>query len=577
MNRSMRGNGYVCLAIVLAIAAIGALSAFPKTAKGQTHTGMIAPARSQWTPDRRLTFDPADSQLSYNFAWSVAADEVGRVHVVWYDKRDGNSQIYYKRSMDGGESWEPDVRLSTDPAWREHPAIAASGNHVYVVWHDARNEGLDIYFKSSSDGGVTWSGEFPLTSDGSSAHASIAAQGETVQVIWTGYQEGQTEIYTSHSTDAGLSWAVANRLSELLNDSWVPTIAISGQQIYAAWVDIQDGNEEEYFRHSTDGGETWEPIIRLTNNRANSWAPSIVASGKTVHLVWFDQQDSPIQPLDAEEKLNAALRLLNLSVEPAPVGVMVTHPELAAQRRVAEKFQLIQSVVLRWIAQGGDVLKLQMILQQLEALGQQGASYLEKDRKLNEALNLMALSYTSGPTDDLPKIHYQEALSIRVQDKIKQIQAAAPVWGQNGGNLQQLEAMLREFQQALTVATTEWEVYYRRSTDGGQTWEPVQRLTNAPLPSMRPTIALAGNDLHVVWFDYRDGNAEIYYKHSPDAGTNWMPDERLTYSPGNSLHPTVTAKQGAVHVVWFDNRDGNSEIYYKRLHQLANIRSLPGR
>ncbi|MFN0109330.1 MAG: hypothetical protein ACKVZH_10800 [Blastocatellia bacterium] len=575
MSRSTSVKGYVCLIVVFAIAATGGLAIFPKAAKGQA--GFSAPARSQWTPDRRLTFDSADSQFSYNFARSIAADEAGRVHVVWYDKRDGNSQVYYKRSMDGGETWGLDVRLSEDPAWREHPAIAASGNHVYVVWHDARNEGLDIYFKSSADGGLTWSGEFPLTADGSSAHASIAAQGETVQIIWTGHQEGQAEIYTSHSTDAGLSWVVANRLSDLSSDSWVPTIAISGQQVYAAWVDTQDGNEEEYFRRSSDGGATWGPIARVTNSRANSWAPSLMASGNTVHLVWFDQQDSPIQPLDAEEKLNDAMRLVKLPVEAAPVGVLVTNPEFAAQRRVAEKYQLIQSMVLRWIAQGGDVLKLQAILQQLDALGQQGASYLEKDRKLNEALKLMALSYTPGPTDDLPKIHYQEALNIRVQDKIKQIQTAAPAWVQSGGNLQQLEAMLREFQQALTVAGTEWDVYYRRSIDGGQTWEPTQRLTNAPLPSMRPSIALAGNDLHVVWFDYRDGNAEIYYKHSPDSGVSWMPDEQLTAAPGDSFHPTVAVSSGFVHVTWFDNRVGNSEIYYKRLRQLSNVRSLPGR
>lgn len=555
MKRLISVQGYVCLLVALAVAANG-------------QTGFNAPPRSQWTPDRRLTFDGAESQLSFNFARSIAADEAGRVHVVWYDKRDGSSQVYYKRSADGGETWGADVRLSQDPAWREHPAIAVSGNHIYAVWHDARNEGLDIYFSSSSDGGLTWNGEFPLTTDGSSVFASIAAEGENVQVIWGSHQDGpQSEIYTSHSTDGGLSWATATRLSDLPNDSWVSTIAVSGGRVYAAWVDTQDGNEEEYFRRSMDGGNTWGPITRLTDNRANSWAPSLTASGDTVHLVWFDQQDNPVQPLEAEEMLNAAMRLLDLPVEPAPVGVTVTHPELAAQRRAAEKHQLIQSVVLQWIAQGGDVLKLQSLLRELEALGQQGASYLEKDRKLSEVLKLMALSYTPGPTDDLPKISYLDALNIRVQDKLKQIQSAAPAWVQRGGNQQQLEAMLREFQQALTAATLEWELYYRRSTDGGQTWEPTQRLTIAPLPSLRPSIALSGDELHLVWFDYRDGNAEVYYKHSADAGATWLPDERLTVAPGDSLHPTVAVGGGFVHVAWFDRRDGNAEIYYKRLRR----------
>lgn len=578
MNCSKNVKACVYLAIIFCVVA---LAVFPKPIIGKTgkpQSQVTAPVRSRWMPDRRLTVDSADSQLSYNFARSIAADEAGRVHVVWYDKRDGNSQIYYKRSADGGETWEPEVRLSYDPALREHPAIAASGNHVYVVWHDTRNEGLDIFFKSSADGGLTWSGETPLTTDGSSAYASIAAEGETIHVIWGSHQEGpQTEIYTSHSTNAGLTWAVATRLSELPDDSWSPTISLAGRQVYAAWVDTRDENEEEYFRRSTDGGLTWGPITRLTNNRANSWAPSMVASGNNVHLFWFDQQDSSVQPLEAEEKLNAVMFLMELQVEPAPIGVVVTHPELAAQRRVTEKYQRVQSSVLPWIAQGGDVSRLQTILQEYETLVQQKATYLEKERKLNEAITLMGLNYVPGPTDDLPKIHYLEALNIRLQDKFKQIEKAAPRWVQDGGDLQQLEAMLRDFQQAFITASTEWEIYYRRSTDGGQSWEPIRRLTNAPMPSLRPNVVLSGNDLHVVWYDYKDGNAEIYYKHSPDAGASWMPEERLTNASGDSFQPTLAVNGGAIHIVWFDNRDGNSEIYYKRLRQVSNDRSLPGR
>ncbi len=574
MRKSQRVKGFVCLLIALALTV--SVVAPRSIAFGKTQT---APARSQWLGDQRLTFDPAASQLSYNFAWSIAADEAGRVHVVWYDQRDGQPQVYYKRSTDGGATWGPDVRLSDDPSPREHPALAAAGEHVYVAWHSAREgEGVNIFIKSSHDGGATWGGDWQLTSDNSSAHASIAAQGERVHVIWGSHQDGpQAEIYTAHSTDAGLSWSTPERLSDLPEDSWVPAIAVAGRQVYAAWVDTRDGNEEEYFRRSTDGGATWEPVQQLTNNAANSWAPSLAANGNEVHLVWFDQQDSPFQPREAEAKLDEAMRLVGLAVEPAPVGVTVVHPELAAQRRTQEKYQLIQAEVLRWIARGGDVLKLQTILRELEALGQQSASYLEKERKIDEAVRLMALSYMPGPTDDLPRVDQWQALQIRVQDKVKQIQAAAPAWVQRGGNPAQLEALLQEFQRRLTVALSEWDVYYRRSTDGGRTWETAQRLTDAPSVSARPSLAAVGRDLHLVWYDGRDGNAEVYYKHSPDAGASWTPDARLTVAPGDSLHPTVAATGAAVFVVWFDQRDGNAEVYFKRTRPGVFARGLPQR
>jgi hypothetical protein len=31
------------------------------------------------------------------------------VHVIWRDERDGNKEIYYKRSIDGGLVWENDI------------------------------------------------------------------------------------------------------------------------------------------------------------------------------------------------------------------------------------------------------------------------------------------------------------------------------------------------------------------------------------------------------------------------------------------------------------------------------------
>ena len=97
------------------------------------------------------------------------------------------------------------------------------------------------------------------------------------------------------------------------------------------------------------------------------------------------------------------------------------------------------------------------------------------------------------------------------------------------------------------------------------------------MPSLRPNIALLGNELHVVWYDYRDGNAEIYYKHSMDAGATWSLDERLTVAAGDSFQPSLAVGGNFLHVAWFDKRDGNSEIYYKRLRLASAVRSLPSR
>lgn len=47
-------------------------------------------------------------------------------------------------------------------------------------------------------------------------------------------------------------------------------------------------------------------------------------------------------------------------------------------------------------------------------------------------------------------------------------------------------------------------------------------------------------------------------------GANWSNDARLTNDAGASNTPSINISGSSLHIVWSDNRDGNTEIYYKR-------------
>jgi len=438
----------------------------------------------RWDAERRLTADPAPSLLTFNFARSIAADEAGRVHAVWYDARDGRPQIYYKRSGDGGATWGPDTRLSEDPAPDEHPSLATSGSHVYVVWHGIRDGGFDVFLRRSTDGGLNWGPSATLTGGHKSAHTSVAAWGAAVHVVWGDSRHGHAEVYTRRSTNSGATWEPETRLTDLPYESWVPSVAVSGRNVFVAWVDYRDGNEEEYFKRSADGGVTWGPDTRLTSDPADSWAPSIGIAGETFYLAWFDRRDAGVTHEDVEKKLDGIMGGMGLPVDPAP------------------------------------------------------------------------------PPD--PSVYYLPPFLGRVQEKRQKIQEAAPAWVRSGGDPKGLEAELREFEELMRAWSFGWEIYFKRSLDGGASWGPDVRLTAASDVSARPSIAVAGSALHVVWFDGRDGDFEIYAKHSADGGATWSSDLRLTDAAGESAHPTVAVRGESWHVLWHDTRDGNAEIYYRR-------------
>jgi len=365
---------------------------------------------AQWGPDVRLTANDSSSYTSANNTRNIAASG-DTVYVVWCDNRNGggaqglsNYEIYYKRSVNDGNNWEPETRLTNDSCWSVYPCVAASGSKVHIVWeNDGFKRTSEIKYMRSTDGGVTWNPETRLTNNTVSGYGSppsLSAAGAALHMVW----QGGYRIYYKRSTDDGVTWSPDLRLSTDSCKFWRPSVATSRSLVHVVW--FGDSNCKHggiFYKRSTDEGRSWKPEKRLTKDPSRPNAPCVDASGSNVHVVWQDFQ------------------------------------------------------------------------------------------------------------------HGQA------------------------------------------------EVYYKRSTDEGATWLPDIRLTNDPANSSLPSIAARGAQVHVVWWDGRDRDwDEIYYKRSTDGGRTWEKDERLTDAPGRSAFSSVSISGQTVHVVWVDERDKNSEIYYKR-------------
>ncbi|MGV8019166.1 MAG: T9SS type A sorting domain-containing protein [Ignavibacteria bacterium] len=108
------------------------------------------------------------------------------------------------------------------------------------------------------------------------------------------------------------------------------------------------------------------------------------------------------------------------------------------------------------------------------------------------------------------------------------------------------------------------EVFYMRSSNAGSNWGSEVRLTNNTGISYYPSICLSGTSVHLAWYDNSDGNFEIYYGLSTNEGLTWQPNTRLTYKQYDSYRPSIAAQDTMLHIIWNDNRDGDWEMYYKR-------------
>jgi BNR repeat-containing family member len=361
-------------------------------------------AQADWTPAKRLTWTSGSSGGP-----AIAIDSSKHIHIVWQDDTPGKDEIYYKRSEDGGTTWSAAKRLTWTSGWSLHPAIAAdSGNALHVVWEDDTSGSYDIYYKKSADGGTSWSTAKRLfwTSGGSYYPALDIDSGGVIHVVWDDNTVGNEEIYYKRSSDGGATWSAVKRLTWTAGTSQNIAIDIdSGGAIHVVWEDCTPGHFEIYYKRSSDGGATWSTAKRLTWTSGWSWGPAIaIDSSDAICAVWdWD---------------NNTLGYAEIYYRRSPDAGTTWTP---AKR-------------LTWT----------------------GKSWY-------------------------PTIAIDLSSNIHV------------VWEDD------------------TLAYG--EIYYVRSPDGGMSWNATQRLTWTAGNSLNPAIAIdSGGDIHVVWEDSTPYNFEIYYK-----------------------------------------------------------------
>jgi len=217
-------------------------------------------SRHLYDPDFRVTDPISGTQV----APSITRDVSGTLYVVWEDGRNGeldDRDIYFARSTDQGATWSPAVRVNQDgPGSNQRtPRIVYDGenNALYAVWQDFRNGNGDIYFARSFDGGDTWEEPAwnPVNDDlggADQSHPSIAVDGDgVIYLVWQDRRNGNDDIYFAASEDQGMTWSVnilvTDEPATTRQAQRAPSVAVGEQLgktiVYVVW---EDGRGQTY-------------------------------------------------------------------------------------------------------------------------------------------------------------------------------------------------------------------------------------------------------------------------------------------------------------------------------------------
>jgi predicted RecA/RadA family phage recombinase len=109
------------------------------------------------------------------------------------------------------------------------------------------------------------------------------------------------------------------------------------------------------------------------------------------------------------------------------------------------------------------------------------------------------------------------------------------------------------------------EIYFARISAAGVKLGSDTRITNDASISSAPSLVWTGSEFGVAWYDDRDGDYEIYFTRISADGVKLGSDIRVTNDASTSSVPSLVWTGSEYGVAWYDGRDGDTEIYFTRI------------
>lgn len=365
---------------------------------------------------------------------------------------------------------------------------------------------LSIFLGFQIDRTEYWTPPERMTwNSGNSLDPLLLAEGIKVHVFWYDNTPGNNEIFYKRSTNATYTWETPKRLTYTTGESQNHSVCHDADNLYIVWEDNTSGNYELYFKSSSDAGVNWSPPKRLTYNTQNSKRPVIINdSTGNLHLVWH-QPDILNGEIYYKKSTNS--------------GSTWTSPTRLTWNAGSSWLPAIA------VSQSGTL----HVVWEDDASGNKEIYHKKSIDKGSTWTNPLRLTWTSGETIS-PAVTVDGSGMVLV------------FWSDNSsGN---------------------YEIFLKRSIDSGSTWMAPQRMTwtSGETVIQKNGAYSGGTSTYITWMDSTSGCFEIYYTRTIDSGVNWQPRTRMTWNSRMSMEPSIYS----FYIIWYEFfSDTNSEIVNK--------------
>jgi uncharacterized protein (TIGR03382 family) len=246
----------------------------------------------------------AAARHDYDLVLARGGNPLGtRVYAAWSHLEGTVTEVYFRRSLDGGLTWDPIINVTSGvSATAVKPLIAVSAgatDRVVVTYQTVSGGVRDIVVSVSADSGGTFgAASASLDASGDSFHHAVAVRGSTIVVAWEKLDTTtlDRDIQSRTSTDGGASWGTERRINVGSTGSRFagrPQVGLTsaGAAIWA-WREKRTGATRDVFAAvSANPNNAPAADIRIdgdTTQTRDADFPQLVVEDTSAYLVWQD-------------------------------------------------------------------------------------------------------------------------------------------------------------------------------------------------------------------------------------------------------------------------------------------------
>jgi hypothetical protein len=248
--------------------------------------------------------------------YPAVTTEGNTMYMVWLVAEGKKANLYFRRSPDEGKTWTRARKVSNEKSDCLPPAIAVNSGIVHAAWVDyGETIGGELYYARSVDGGDTWEKNVIIVGDANhTRYPSLVCKGNDTYLIW---QDGENTVFFKASYDQGRTWKKETLVEKVGTHScfcFPPAFSAGENELVVAWSDMRRDNrglslkifgfslfqahDKEVSVVNRNKPMVSSIICRKSTDKGRTWGKEILLAKCKVPKEMKDEIDNPIMRSD---------------------------------------------------------------------------------------------------------------------------------------------------------------------------------------------------------------------------------------------------------------------------------------